>query len=347
MPIRVPLLRTADKACFVGARPSAIRSFAAVAVKNLGSDQGQGDNGLGGLMGALQGLGSNGDGGGGGALSSLASSLGSQEGGGGLLGGLSSLGSAPSGGGALLDGLASLTSGGPATTPSSDTSGVMLEAARAQALDPVAWTWIEVPDEDLEVFVPNDAFKATLGETPHVRVGVSYADLKEMCRLLTCVPATKAIVDAVYLAAKVRPKPVGLVRTAQDSQRMRTVAFSLQHHREVERQLAAQASTMGLTALGSEVLIEPVGKWSILDPKMATSKYGAHAAVNYGWFQTSVRDPIQTVGGAHDDAHADYSQVARAVHRYARRASTHESVDLLDAYAEHWPELGPFLEVFR
>jgi len=238
------------------------------------------------------------------------------------------------------------TGGGPLDAKS-DPRGLLLSAAQAEVLDPVGWTWVPLPDEDLEVLVPDDAFKATLGDTPHVRIPVSYADLCAICRLLGCVPATREIVDAIYQHAQVHPKPVGLVQKAEDTARMNTVGFVLKYHAQLERQLQEAAAAMGLAALGEGTVIEPAGKWWILDPKMATSKYGAHAAVNYGWFRTSVRDPIQTPGGAHDDAHCDYSQLGRAVHRHARRASTQEQVDLFEVYAQKWPDLAPFIDVFR
>ena len=165
--------------------------------------------------------------------------------------------------------------------------------------------------------------------------------------MLGYVPATRAIVDAIYQRAQVHPKPVGLVQTESDSLRMNTVGFVLRYHAQLEQQLKDAAAAKGLAALDDSTLIEPAGKWWILDPKLAGSKYGAHAAVNYGWFQTSVKDPIQTPGGAHNDEHSDYSQLARAVHRYARRPSTNEQVDLCDVYAAKWPDLGPFIDVFR
>jgi hypothetical protein len=253
--------------------------------------------------------------------------------------------------GGLLDSakgaLSALTTGGDPSGASSDTRGVLLAAAQAQTLDPVGWTWVAIPGEDLEVFVPNDAFKATLGDTPHVRIPVSYAELRELCRLLGCVPATKAIVDAIYLAAQVHPKPVGLVQTKEDSKRMNTAAFVLRYHKQLEQQLQDAATTAGLASLPEGTIIEPAGKWWLIDPKLAKSKFGARAAVNYGWFQTSVDDPIQTPQAAHFDGESDYSQLARAVNRFARRPSTQEQVDLCDVYAEKWPELRPFIDVLR
>jgi hypothetical protein len=56
---------------------------------------------------------------------------------------------------------------------------------------------------------------------------------------------------------------------------------------------------------------------------------------------------VQTPQAPHDDGHSDYAQPARVVHRYARRASTHEQIDLCDYYAEKWPDLGRFIDPFR
>jgi hypothetical protein len=250
--------------------------------------------------------------------------------------------------GALLDAatgaLSSLTTGGSALSPEHDVRGLLLAAVRAQTHDPIGWTWVAVPGEDLEVLVPNDAFKATLGDTPHVRIPVTYAELREVCRLLSCVPAAKFIVDAIYQAAAVHTTPIGLVQNAGDDKRMNTAAFVLRHHANVEQQLAQQAQSAQDGAL-----VEPVGKWWLVDPKLATSKFGEHAAVTYGWFRTSVADPVQTPQAPHDDNHSDYSQVARAVHRFARRASNREQrIDLIDdVYAQKWPELAPFLDALR
>jgi hypothetical protein len=248
--------------------------------------------------------------------------------------------------GGLLDAaagaLSSLTTGGNALSPEHDVRGLLLAAVRAQTHDPIGWTWVAIPGEDLEVLVPNDAFKATLGETPHVRIPVTYAELREICRVLSCVPAAKFIVDAIYQAAPVHTTPIGLVQKEGDDKRMNSAAFVLRHHANVEQQLAQQAQSAQDGAL-----VEPVGKWWIVDPKLATSRFGEHAAVTYGWFRTSVDDPVQTPQAPHDDNHSDYSQVGRAVHRFARRASTQEDVDLLDVYAARWPELAPFLDVLR
>jgi hypothetical protein len=243
--------------------------------------------------------------------------------------------------------LSALSTGGAPLSPASDTRGLLLAAARAQLLDPVGWTWVAVGDEDLEVYVPNDAFRATLGDTAHVRIPASYADLRVLCALLGCVPATKDIVDAIYQAATVHPKPVGLVQKEGDDKLMNTVGFVLRYHAQLERQLQDAATAAGLTALPGETLIESAGKWWILDPKLLKSKYGARGAVTYGWFKSSVSDPVQTPQAPHDDGHSDYSQVARLIHRYARRPSTGEQIDLCDYYADKWPELGKFIDVFR
>jgi hypothetical protein len=140
---------------------------------------------------------------------------------------------------------------------------------------------------------------------------------------------------------------VGLVQKEGDDKLMNTVGFVLKYHAQLEKQLQDAATAAGLTALPGETLIESVGKWWILDPKLLKSKYGARGAVTYGWFKTSVDDPVQTPQAPHDDRHSDYAQPARVVHRYARRPSTGEQIDLCDYYAEKWPDLGRFIDPFR
>ena len=227
-------------------------------------------------------------------------------------------------------------------------TGILLAAAREQALDPIVWVWVPVPGADLEIEVPCDAFRATLAGVEHMRIGATYGELREIAKLLGCVPPSKEMVDAIYGAASVHPKAKRMVQTKLDADRMNTVGMELQYNAHLEQELAAAAKAKGLDALPANTLIEPVGKWWILHPNLAVAKSKEHSACTYGWFDGSVTAPIQGPSqDAHNDEHCDYSQLGRAIHRKARKASDKSDVDLCDWYVAKWPQLKPFVDVYR
>lgn len=200
--------------------------------------------------------------------------------------------------------------------------GMLLESFNAGATEEI--TWVDVTVGDLVVTIASDAMKAPLGDRAGVRLPVSYEEAVAICKQLDCVAPTQPICDAVFAQAKAQLCLVALVRVAADAARMVTVDFVLRFADAVDEQLAAAGASPGDLVFGAWKL------W-ILHPRIAE-----RGAVNYGFWDTSRRPPapVQTVGGQHDAAHYDYSQLLQPVKRTARRVSTGEAVDLLDHFAE-------------
>jgi hypothetical protein len=255
--------------------------------------------------------------------------------------------------GAVSDGsqdLASVSAGSQSTGGSDDSArGIMFQAIQGSADDPVLWTWVTVDAWDLDIQVPADAYKCTVGDTPHVRAPVTYAELVQVCALRGMVPPTRDMVDAIYQAAAIHTRPIGLVNAAtpaalaQQSLHMADVSFVLQHHANVEADIS-NAQSGDATSL-----VEPVGKWFVVDSNgFLRSKYGDCAAVIFGWYDAT-GTPVQPLSAIHDCNHTDYSQVCRAIGRYARRHSVwvneqrEEQVDLLASYAQKWPQIQRWL----
>ena len=230
-------------------------------------------------------------------------------------------------------------------------TGTLVGAVEANRLDPLAWTWVPIPGYDLEVEVPCDAFRCSLVGVDHMRVGVNYLELRSLCKALACVPPSKSIVEAIYTAAVVRPKPkFDWVQTKADADAMNTAAQAFRYNAYLEGEIAKQAKVKGLEAFPTNTLIDPVGKWWILHPNLTTSKWKEHAAITYGWFDGSLAKPQQGVSlDSHNDEHSDYSQLGRAVRRMARTASSKAPVDLCDWYVEQFKldAMKPFIDVFR
>lgn len=214
------------------------------------------------------------------------------------------------------------------------TGGLLLQAFRAGKTEEISW--IELPCGDLVLTVAADAMKATLRDTAGVRLPVSYAEAIELCRELSCVSPTKEMADAMFARATSQLNFVPLVRTAADSAKMTSADFSLKFHEGVEKQLAGKQSAGGLS----------FGAWKlwILHPRIVE-----RGAINYGFWDKSKKppSPIQTVGGQHDAAHYDYSQVFQPVKRMARNAKTGEEVDLLEYLATHAKIPAKYLDPYR
>lgn len=97
-------------------------------------------------------------------------------------------------------------------------------------------------------------------------------------------------------------EPITLVATAEDAQRMASLAFAQRHDQALDAQLQAGAWDQK-TPLGN------AGKtWLRGAPK--------GRAINYGWWKTAAGAAaklIQTPGTRHDDRHVDYSQLTMLV----------------------------------
>jgi hypothetical protein len=213
--------------------------------------------------------------------------------------------------------------------------GLLLAAFNDGATEELAW--VDVTVGDLVVTVASDAMKAPLGGRAGVRLPVSYEEAVVICKQLECVAPSQPICDAVFAQARAQLCCVALVRVASDAGRMATVDFVLRFADAVEAQLTSAGASAGDLVFGAWKL------W-ILHPRIVEK-----GAVNYGFWDTSRAPPapVQTVGGQHDAAHYDYSQLLQPVKRMARRASTGEAVDLLDHFATQDRVPERYLDVYR
>lgn len=216
-----------------------------------------------------------------------------------------------------------------------NTGGLLPAAFRAGKTDPVSW--VDIDCGDLVITVASDAMKASLRDRNGVRLPVSYREVIELCREMDCITPTKEIADAMFAKAAAQLNFVPLVQTAADSTKMMTVDFSLRFHDGVEKQLAPLKLAPGSLVFGAWKL------W-ILNPRI-----GERGAVNYGFWDKSKKPPapIQTVGGRHDAAHYDYSQVFHPVKRMAREKATGKEVDLLDYLETKMKIPEKFVEPYR
>ena len=215
-------------------------------------------------------------------------------------------------------------------TTSRSSGGLLLSAVERGEHVPPTWAELALPG-GLTVCVATDALRARVPEAEApIRLPASYRETIAICRAMECLPPTREISDAVWLAAAVHVAPRGLVVTAADAAQMMTVEWSLRHEAGIETQLRA-ARDRGEAIDGA--LVADVGKDWILDNGIAQ-----RGAVNYGW-RTSATHLLQPLGHQHNELHVDYSQVLRLVHRTAHLDGG--EVDLLDVLvqrglAERW-----------
>lgn len=209
------------------------------------------------------------------------------------------------------------------TSPATERAGGLLLAAfRDGKTEPLSW--IDLPVGDLLVTVATDAMKARTRDRNGVRLPVTYIEVVELCRALGCITPTKEIADAMFSLANSQLNFVPLVRTASDSAKMMNLDFTMKFHEGVEQQLKGKDPA-------AQGLIFGAWKLWILHPRIVE-----RGAINYGFWDKSKRPPapIQTVGGQHDAAHYDYSQVFQPVKRMAKHRQTGESVDLVEYFAQ-------------
>lgn len=206
-------------------------------------------------------------------------------------------------------------------TTSRSSGGLLLAAVERGEHVPPTWADVELSG-GLTVCVATDALRARVDEAADpIRLPASYRETIAICRALGCLPPTREISDAVWLAAAVHVAPRGLVVTAEDARQMMSVEWSLRHAAAIETALRSESSSSVLLN-NPAALVADVGKDWILDNGLAQ-----RGAVNYGW-RVDKTHMLQPLGHAHDAAHFDYSQVVRLVSRWAHLDGA--AVDLLD-----------------
>lgn len=220
-------------------------------------------------------------------------------------------------------------------------SGLMLRAIREGRQAPVRWATIML-DDDIEVEVMGDAMKAEV-DGQLLRLPVSYAETIAAAEILgkgTLIPFSKRIADAVYRqSAKLVYN--GLVSSAADSNRMRSLDFVRRFNADIDAQIERK------DAAGS-LIFGPWKLW-ILSSKlgvMAKDSPTEPAAINYGGWNAAGRT-IQTEGTHHTYGHDDYSQLLQFAKRWATRKGSGGRVDLL-AWIERDEGVGSqYTEPFR
>lgn len=218
--------------------------------------------------------------------------------------------------------------------------GKLVEAAKAGKLDPLTWISVEAPDLDLK-------FQTTIDNvsTNGKRLGVSYNETVEVLKALgrDLMPATKRLVDAIYVSAPIKTAFHSLV-TAKDPDsggvKMRSQEFADKYNADVDAQIRSAGGTP------RESFHAGADKYWILHPRQAEMVEGLQAAINYGGHAANGK-PQQSVGGRHHVEHGDYSQLLRPVRRYAEKISDGSKVDLL-TWAEREEKVpARFTEVFK
>src|SRR5262245_63045375 len=167
--------------------------------------------------------------------------------------------------------------------------GLLVKAVLTNQHDPI--TWADVTLDDLIITVATDAIKASV-EGHTLRLPVTYTEVVTICKHLGCIAPTVAISDAIFAQARVKIAPVPL----QPGASMMTMQYCVLHNKNVDK-----------APLPEGALVADVGKDWILHERLVEK-----GAVNYGWRQGNSK-PIQSIGGAHDQFHYDYSQVCRPV----------------------------------
>lgn len=212
--------------------------------------------------------------------------------------------------------------------PSARCGGLLLKAVEEGIHEEP--TWVTVPFQGYLVRVGAHALRASVGGRL-LRLPVSYKEVVAIANKLDWIAPTAALSDAIFRAASVRlaPAPQGNWTTKESSQitqrKLPTLEYALSHDEAIERQIPADRRAL---------LASTEGKDWILSARNLT-KPGA--ATTYGW-QRAGKRPIQDLGDdaappAHDDAHYDYSQTLRPIHRTATRAIDGAEVDLRDVLA--------------
>jgi hypothetical protein len=210
----------------------------------------------------------------------------------------------------------------------SSVRGLMLAAVQAGSHEQPAWMPLELPDQDLRVYVLHAPLRCRVNGR-WLALGMSYRELVEVCRSLAggaanggAVPPTAAIVDAAWQAAKANGRALqafGLNQGPGDDALMDSIAFAVRHNTNIERQSAA---------FPPDTFARDYGKDWCVDAKMLRL-----GVAEYGWRLPSGA-PIQPLGpGGHDADYTDYSMVcANICQRSAERISTGEQLDLCDVY---------------
>jgi hypothetical protein len=165
-------------------------------------------------------------------------------------------------------------------------------------LAPVAVTHIEGGTTNRGIFYATPDYLAIGSDDDYLLTPMSPGTAQRIADRLNCTLPTSKMVDAIYLAAKVKlaPSPI------PPSEAMTSVRVFAAHNATVRAQRLENDYSPGALVAGHK-------KDLVLTPKLAAA--GGKVAI-YGWHQTTGQ-PIQPVYVGHSANWVDYSQCARLV----------------------------------
>src|SRR5262249_13807621 len=115
------------------------------------------------------------------------------------------------------------------TAAGASARGILLAAVRAGTHRPLAKMELELPEHDLVVTILRDVLQAQV-DGRWLRLGVTYREQVEICRILGLISPTQEIVTAAWEAARDAGRtiqPIGLVQSAEDFALMDSIAFAI------------------------------------------------------------------------------------------------------------------------
>ena len=228
--------------------------------------------------------------------------------------------------------------------------GLLAKAVDAGTYE--APTWVDIPLGDMIVTVASDNLKATPdGAAGPLRLPVTWPETVSIARAVgssvgeDIIAPSQKIADAIYAAAKVKT-----VLHGQGTSAMTALATTQNYNRDIDDQIAKKEGQSGDLVSGHEKY------WILnrrLDPKINDAELAAYKlpspgpnpAINYGGWGPDGK-PIQTVGGRHNAAHVDYSQLLRLVKRWAKK-SDGTPVDLLLWIEQNEGVSSVYTDLFR
>jgi hypothetical protein len=230
--------------------------------------------------------------------------------------------------------------------------GILLRNVQAGSYE--APQWVDVPLGDMIVTVASDNLKSSPdGVLPAIRLPVTWFETVSIAQLLGAslgedmIAPSQKIVDALHAAASIKTS-----FPSQGTGAMMALATSQSYNRDVDQLIAKKGA-----APGDGALISGHEKYWILHPRLSQAVndatlranglplVGPNPAVNYGAWDTNGRI-IQTVGGRHNSAHYDESQLYRPTKRWARK-SDGTKVDLLVWIEQSESVPSEFTDLFR
>jgi hypothetical protein len=202
----------------------------------------------------------------------------------------------------------------PARGTSQERDDRIVDAIEQGMHAPLNWTPLQVRarERDATIFVMPDA--VMVGEPgDYVRLSMNAETAQRVAWALSGSLPTTRICDLVWDAARYHIKPQVQGPPDYDYSHMDSPERMLDYHRAID---SALANAHGDGSWNPGGIVGNVGKHWVLTNKLL----GSNRVRNYGWYvergwhvSASGRRMIQTLGGAHNGRHVDYSQQVQLV----------------------------------